>query len=400
MGLLAVPVLTRFRKNQELSCWFFLAWLSFALGATFLMRLCEANVAIATSAGVLVLVAFAFSGPRQLGFFRLPSISGGALTRQWLKMSGTCLLCTFAAILFHLSYSPIRHYIWGKDSHHPNGTLQLLLNYWMLGDSSLMKMVYMLGFIFIIAVCVPILEEVTFRGVLESSLAPKLKRWQAVLISATIFGFLHQGLEMLLPKIFFGIVVSWLTQRYQSLIPAILTHGLNNLIVTCYVLFLVLNESDGLYAKAETERLVKVKKDQEEAQIAHRLDLRSHQRWESETRLIYEPKLRSQMDEWGIPLAAQDNVLNAWEKASIQCQIVQFKLIVETPTEIGDRRNVWKVKAWEKKRKEHLKAIRTDLDLLVKSILGSDERVAKFRDIGLDAKDEHTKSKRSTTIQH
>lgn len=359
------------------------------------MRLCEANVAIAASAGVLVLIAFAFSGPQQLGFFRLPSISGGALTRQWLKMGSMCFVCTFAAILFHLSYLPIRHYIWGKDLGHTGGTLQLFLNFLMIGDSPLMKTVYMLGFIFIIAVCVPILEEVTFRGVLESSLAPKLKRWQTVLISATIFGFLHQGLEMLLPKIFFGIVVSCLKQRYQSLIPAILAHSLNNIIVASCVLFLVLSGSDGLYAKAERERLVMVRKDQEEAQIAKRLDLQSHQKWESETRRIYEPKLRSQMDEWGIPLDAQEKVLNVWEKAAVQYQIVQFNLIVETPTEIGDRRNVWKVKAWEKKNKEQLKAIRTACNQVLKAILGSDERVAKFRDIGLDAVAEHTKSRRA-----
>jgi membrane protease YdiL (CAAX protease family) len=82
-----------------------------------------------------------------------------------------------------------------------------------------------------IGVLTPILEEVTFRGLLLGGMSKHIgfawaNTWQALLF-ATIHGDP--------PRFFFylcmGLFGGWLTRRYRSLLPAIALHALNNTIV-------------------------------------------------------------------------------------------------------------------------------------------------------------------------
>lgn len=80
----------------------------------------------------------------------------------------------------------------------------------------------------------PLVEELLFRGVLLSA----LQRWHvggAVVISSLTFGLVHlPGLQFqwyALPDlVLLGCVLAWLRLRSGSIWPAILAHGVNNLL--------------------------------------------------------------------------------------------------------------------------------------------------------------------------
>lgn len=86
--------------------------------------------------------------------------------------------------------------------------------------------VLMLGAVVLAAVC----EEVLFRGVLLGLLA-RGDRWpSAILLSALGFAFFHLDPIGLLARTLMGVFFGVLVWRSGSIFPAILAHGLNNLL--------------------------------------------------------------------------------------------------------------------------------------------------------------------------
>jgi len=79
-------------------------------------------------------------------------------------------------------------------------------------------------------VVAPILEEVIYRGLVQTSLldivGPK-RRWTVILITATLFTSVHIGIaqwQTLPGLMIFGVVLGWLYEKTGSLLPSILTH--------------------------------------------------------------------------------------------------------------------------------------------------------------------------------
>ena len=85
----------------------------------------------------------------------------------------------------------------------------------------------------------PLVEEVVFRGILYGTLRTKLGIGPAALLSAGVFGAVH-GYGMLgLASVFWsGIIWAVAYERTRSLWPAILAHGMNNLMVTAEFIWL------------------------------------------------------------------------------------------------------------------------------------------------------------------
>jgi len=90
----------------------------------------------------------------------------------------------------------------------------------------------------------PLLEELIFRGLLQTALAETLgwsSRWAALLIAAAVFATVHLGAVPWygLPALFaFGVVLGWTYERTGSLWPAILAHaGFNALNVALVIAF-------------------------------------------------------------------------------------------------------------------------------------------------------------------
>ncbi len=81
--------------------------------------------------------------------------------------------------------------------------------------------------LFLFVAVVPLVEEVTFRG-LGQSLLSFLGRWPSLLLVGAAFGVAHGLVEGLLVLVPFGVILAWLRDRTESVLPGILVHGLFN----------------------------------------------------------------------------------------------------------------------------------------------------------------------------
>lgn len=79
----------------------------------------------------------------------------------------------------------------------------------------------------LIAALVPVIEELTFRG-LGFSLLRRYGEWTAILLTGLLFGLAH-GLVNALPLLVaFGIGLGYLRSRVDSVYPGMIVHGLFN----------------------------------------------------------------------------------------------------------------------------------------------------------------------------
>lgn len=77
-------------------------------------------------------------------------------------------------------------------------------------------------------VAAPVVEEVVFRGLLFPSLRKRWPFWAAALVSAVLFAAVHLTLILVPALTVLGLALAWLKERYDSVYPAIVLHGLNN----------------------------------------------------------------------------------------------------------------------------------------------------------------------------
>jgi membrane protease YdiL (CAAX protease family) len=76
-------------------------------------------------------------------------------------------------------------------------------------------------------VVAPFVEELTFRG-LGQSLLRFLGRAPSILLVGVAFGVAHGLVEALLVLVPFGILLAWLRDRTESVVPGMLVHALFN----------------------------------------------------------------------------------------------------------------------------------------------------------------------------
>jgi uncharacterized protein len=81
-----------------------------------------------------------------------------------------------------------------------------------------------------IGVGAPLMEELTFRGFLQSALAQRVGFWPAALITTAAWTLLHWGYSVAgMAEVFLiGLYFSWLLWRSGSLWPALICHALYN----------------------------------------------------------------------------------------------------------------------------------------------------------------------------
>jgi hypothetical protein len=86
----------------------------------------------------------------------------------------------------------------------------------------------------------PLFEELAFRGLLFAILRRKFSFLPAALISAGIFGVAHgYGWVGLLSVCWSGVLWAWIYEKTGSLLPGILAHAINNLLVCLAVMALL-----------------------------------------------------------------------------------------------------------------------------------------------------------------
>ncbi len=90
-----------------------------------------------------------------------------------------------------------------------------------------------LGTAFDSTVWAPVVEEIAFRGILYGTLRTKMSVAPAALLSGSTFGLVHGYGAIGFAAVFWsGIIWAVAYEKTRSLWPAILAHGINNLLVT------------------------------------------------------------------------------------------------------------------------------------------------------------------------
>lgn len=204
----------------------------------------------AVAAAVLIFVA------GQLVALAVVGMTGGSgdvpgTLMAWLLISQATMvaLVLAAAGLFGgrwrevLQLRPVEHGLWTLGAAVLAmaallGGLNVLL-YWLLGTDmmedlrpylSLIRSDVWLLAALAIGAGAPLMEELTFRGFLQSALAQRLGFWPAALVTTTAWTGLHWGYSLAgLAEVFLiGLYFSWLLWRTGSLWPALICHALYN----------------------------------------------------------------------------------------------------------------------------------------------------------------------------
>ena len=95
-------------------------------------------------------------------------------------------------------------------------------------------------------VCIigPIAEEFIYRGVVISLLKP-FGKWLAVFVSALVFGLMHGNIPQAVNAFCTALVFGLIAVRFNSIIPTIVIHILNNLVGSYGDVYKALGLSDG-----------------------------------------------------------------------------------------------------------------------------------------------------------
>lgn len=85
----------------------------------------------------------------------------------------------------------------------------------------------------ILLICIQpaVVEELAFRGVIQTSLRDVMGPWEAIIVSAVAFSIMHWSGAMLVPFVLLGAYLGWLRRRTDSLWPPMIAHFFHNLLV-------------------------------------------------------------------------------------------------------------------------------------------------------------------------
>lgn len=70
----------------------------------------------------------------------------------------------------------------------------------------------------------PLAEEIVFRGCIQKSLDESMPRWAGIIITALIFAVMHGYEIQVIYAFIFGVLISWIYARYNSILPTIIFH--------------------------------------------------------------------------------------------------------------------------------------------------------------------------------
>ncbi|HJR46027.1 MAG TPA: type II CAAX endopeptidase family protein [Actinomycetota bacterium] len=101
----------------------------------------------------------------------------------------------------------------------------------VVGDATSIPLDEFVWLFALAAVVAPVAEEFLFRGLLYPLLRDKAKVAFAVAVSALAFALLHFIPPLIPVFLAMGVVFALVVERYKSVYPAMLVHGLNNGVV-------------------------------------------------------------------------------------------------------------------------------------------------------------------------
>jgi len=90
----------------------------------------------------------------------------------------------------------------------------------------------MAGFLLLALIIGPVMEEVIFRGYLQSALARRIPEWGAITITSLVFMVGHSPMVLWPMYFIYSVAWGWVFMHTRSLKMAILIHMLSNLFYT------------------------------------------------------------------------------------------------------------------------------------------------------------------------
>ncbi len=95
----------------------------------------------------------------------------------------------------------------------------------VLHEQSVEALVFMVVFGVVIA---PVIEELLFRGFLQTALNRYLGKWGAILLSSCFFAIVHMNIYVFLQIFLLGILLAYVFQKTGSLISTMTIHAIHN----------------------------------------------------------------------------------------------------------------------------------------------------------------------------
>lgn len=105
---------------------------------------------------------------------------------------------------------------------------------WILEEKSLFILISLLFFGIIIA---PLIEEIIFRGFLQSALKNYFGGRYAILISASLFAAVHMDIFAFFQILILGILLGYLYEKTQTLAASVAIHILHNSLTLVFLLY-------------------------------------------------------------------------------------------------------------------------------------------------------------------
>jgi hypothetical protein len=150
--------------------------------------------------------------------------------RTWLKLAGVALVLIGVALVSDTLIDEVGGWI-GVRSHWADGFSEDILwdPRWTFALDA-----------FNVTVWAPIVEELTFRGLLYATLRTRLDLWPSAFLSAAVFALPHgYAAAGSLSVLVSGLLWAWAYERTRSLIPGLLAHSANNAMSTLWVVGLL-----------------------------------------------------------------------------------------------------------------------------------------------------------------
>lgn len=79
-----------------------------------------------------------------------------------------------------------------------------------------------------VSILAPLVEELFFRGMIQSTIEKYLPAISGIILSSAIFSLSHFQFQVALPLFIMGLILGTLFKKTGSLIPGIIFHGINN----------------------------------------------------------------------------------------------------------------------------------------------------------------------------
>jgi membrane protease YdiL (CAAX protease family) len=196
------------------------AWVIFFVGSQIIALLALVGSTLPISDTYLIEISAAMSAGPMILAALFPPVRGRLWSKSdcgW-KTLAVCVFLPLLPFLFNLGYDQIYQVV--TQSPLPEQpTIRLIAD---LKETS-----YFLAFA-VIAVAMPMAEEILFRGFLFDGLRRLCPGWLAVTVSAAVFSLVHFQPYYFVPLFIFGLMLGIVRMRTKSLRLPFLLHSFNN----------------------------------------------------------------------------------------------------------------------------------------------------------------------------